>query len=249
MNYYNDNDPKVCAWLRELITAGEIAPGVVDCRSILEVKADELEGYDLKLRVAQDYEFWTRAARITEFANLRDVLLRYRTHNTRMSVAYAQSMHEDALAISKNAISAALGKNVSLRALNALALPSSVESPRDLLEAAKMFRDLCLQYTRRAAMSHAERGLIRRDSARTLLDLTMLCMRKSVVLSLLILSTAVRLAPEDSFRLLISSIFKAANRRRRRSWFNVRLSVRKAEQRLGFMARTTLEDGLRATID
>jgi len=23
MNYYNDNDPKSCAWLRELIAAGE----------------------------------------------------------------------------------------------------------------------------------------------------------------------------------------------------------------------------------
>jgi len=46
LNYYNDNDPKACAWLRELIAAGEIAPGVVDCRSITEVKSEELEGYD-----------------------------------------------------------------------------------------------------------------------------------------------------------------------------------------------------------
>jgi DNA (cytosine-5)-methyltransferase 1 len=45
VNYYNDNDPKACAWLRELIAAGELPAGDVDCRSILEVKADELAGY------------------------------------------------------------------------------------------------------------------------------------------------------------------------------------------------------------
>lgn len=45
MNYYNDNDPKVCAWLRELVAAGELPPGVVDCRSIADIKPDELRGY------------------------------------------------------------------------------------------------------------------------------------------------------------------------------------------------------------
>jgi DNA (cytosine-5)-methyltransferase 1 len=45
MHYYNDNDPKVCAWLRKLIAAGELPPGDVDCRSIVEVKAHELERY------------------------------------------------------------------------------------------------------------------------------------------------------------------------------------------------------------
>lgn len=28
MNYYNDNDPKACAWLRELIAQGHLPPGV-----------------------------------------------------------------------------------------------------------------------------------------------------------------------------------------------------------------------------
>jgi len=46
MNYYNDNDQKACAWLRELIAAGELPPGDVDERSITEIKADDLAGYD-----------------------------------------------------------------------------------------------------------------------------------------------------------------------------------------------------------
>ena len=35
--YYNENDPKAAAWLRELIKGGHIAPGVVDERSIEDV--------------------------------------------------------------------------------------------------------------------------------------------------------------------------------------------------------------------
>jgi DNA (cytosine-5)-methyltransferase 1 len=46
MNFYNDNDPKACAWLRELIADGHLPPGDVDERSILEIKADELRGFD-----------------------------------------------------------------------------------------------------------------------------------------------------------------------------------------------------------
>lgn len=46
MNYYNDNDPKACAWLRELIAQGHLPPGTVDERSILEIKPDELTGFD-----------------------------------------------------------------------------------------------------------------------------------------------------------------------------------------------------------
>ena len=40
--YYNEIDPFAAAWLRELIKAGHIAPGVVDERSIEDVKPDEL---------------------------------------------------------------------------------------------------------------------------------------------------------------------------------------------------------------
>ena len=45
MNYYNEHDPKAAAWLRELIRAGEIPPGEVDERSIVDVKPNELTTY------------------------------------------------------------------------------------------------------------------------------------------------------------------------------------------------------------
>lgn len=43
--YYNDNDPAACGWLRELIAAGELPPGDVDCRSITEIEPDEIRTY------------------------------------------------------------------------------------------------------------------------------------------------------------------------------------------------------------
>jgi DNA (cytosine-5)-methyltransferase 1 len=43
--YYNDSDPFVCAWLRNLIAAGLIPAGEVDERPIQEVQPDALRGY------------------------------------------------------------------------------------------------------------------------------------------------------------------------------------------------------------
>ncbi len=72
--YYNDADPAVCAWLRELIVAGQLPDGMVDGRSILDVAPDDLRGftqchffagiggwpYALRLAgVAEDLSVWT----------------------------------------------------------------------------------------------------------------------------------------------------------------------------------------------
>ena len=45
MNYYNDNDPFVCDWTRNLIADGLIPDGVVDCRPIQEVEPSDLKGF------------------------------------------------------------------------------------------------------------------------------------------------------------------------------------------------------------
>lgn len=43
--FYNENDPFAAAWLRELIAAGHIADGVVDERSIVDLRPSDLDGY------------------------------------------------------------------------------------------------------------------------------------------------------------------------------------------------------------
>ncbi len=43
--YYNENEPYAAQWLRNLIDAGHIAPGVVDDRDIRDVTAGDLRGF------------------------------------------------------------------------------------------------------------------------------------------------------------------------------------------------------------
>jgi DNA (cytosine-5)-methyltransferase 1 len=43
--YYNEFDPYAAAWIRNLINAGLIAPGIVDERSIEDVRPDDLDGF------------------------------------------------------------------------------------------------------------------------------------------------------------------------------------------------------------
>jgi DNA (cytosine-5)-methyltransferase 1 len=43
--YYNEWDPKIAAWLKELIRRGLVADGEVDTRSILDVRPDDLRGF------------------------------------------------------------------------------------------------------------------------------------------------------------------------------------------------------------
>jgi DNA (cytosine-5)-methyltransferase 1 len=43
--FYSEWDPYAAQWLRNLIEAGHIAPGVVDERSIADIDPDELDGY------------------------------------------------------------------------------------------------------------------------------------------------------------------------------------------------------------
>ena len=43
--YYNEFDPYAAQWLRNLITAGHIAAGDVDERSIVDVRPEDLKGY------------------------------------------------------------------------------------------------------------------------------------------------------------------------------------------------------------
>jgi DNA (cytosine-5)-methyltransferase 1 len=45
VNYYNENDPKAAAWLRQLIAAELIPAGHVDERSICDVQPQDLDGY------------------------------------------------------------------------------------------------------------------------------------------------------------------------------------------------------------
>ena len=72
MNYYNDNDPKAAAWLRELIAANLIPPGEVDERSIEDVTKSDLQGYT-QVHMFAGIGGWAEALRIAGWTADRPV--------------------------------------------------------------------------------------------------------------------------------------------------------------------------------
>jgi DNA (cytosine-5)-methyltransferase 1 len=70
--YYNENDPYAAQWLRNLIAAGHIAPGDVDARSIVDVKADDLEGYE-QAHFFAGIGGWSHALRLAGWPDDRSV--------------------------------------------------------------------------------------------------------------------------------------------------------------------------------
>jgi len=63
MHYYNDHEPYVCQWLRNLIDAGELPEGDVDERSIAEVLPSEIDGY-VSCHFFAGIGGWAKALRI-----------------------------------------------------------------------------------------------------------------------------------------------------------------------------------------
>jgi len=72
VNYYNENDPKAAAWLRELIKGGHIADGIVDERSIVEVKPADLTGF-VQCHFFAGIGGWSYALRLAGWPDDREV--------------------------------------------------------------------------------------------------------------------------------------------------------------------------------
>lgn len=70
--YYNEIDLYAAQWLRNLIVAGHIAPGDVDERSIVDVKADDLKGYQ-QCHFFAGIGGWSHALRLAGWPDDRPV--------------------------------------------------------------------------------------------------------------------------------------------------------------------------------
>lgn len=70
--YYNEFEPYAAQWLRNLISAGHIAPGDVDERSIVDVGADDLKGYT-QCHFFAGIGGWSLAARLAGWPDEREL--------------------------------------------------------------------------------------------------------------------------------------------------------------------------------
>jgi len=70
--YFNEFDSKLTPWLQALVDAGEIAAGDVDSRSIVEVKASDLEGFT-QVHFFAGIGGWSHALRLAGWPDSRRV--------------------------------------------------------------------------------------------------------------------------------------------------------------------------------
>lgn len=70
--YYNEFEPYAAAWLRNLIAKGLIADGVVDDRSIRDVRPDDLRGFT-QCHFFAGIGMWSHALRLAGWADDRPV--------------------------------------------------------------------------------------------------------------------------------------------------------------------------------
>jgi DNA (cytosine-5)-methyltransferase 1 len=70
--YYNEIDPFAAAWLQRLINSGHIAPGIVDTRSIEDVKPDDLRGFT-QCHFFAGIGVWSHALRLAGWPDDRPV--------------------------------------------------------------------------------------------------------------------------------------------------------------------------------
>lgn len=70
--YYNENDPKAAAWLRELIKIGLIADGEVDERSIVDIRPKDIKGFN-QCHFFAGIGGWSHALRLAGWPNDRAV--------------------------------------------------------------------------------------------------------------------------------------------------------------------------------
>ena len=71
--YYNENDPKAAAWLKELIKQKHIAHGEVDERSITEIRPADLEGFK-QCHFFAGVGGWSYALRLANWPDDKPVL-------------------------------------------------------------------------------------------------------------------------------------------------------------------------------
>ena len=70
--YYNEHDPFAAAWLRNLISAGHIAPGDVDERDIRDIQPGDLRGY-VQCHFFAGIGVWSYALRNAGWADDRPI--------------------------------------------------------------------------------------------------------------------------------------------------------------------------------
>lgn len=153
---------------------------------------DAAGGYDPAYVAAQDYEFFARAIKFTEAANLPDILVRLRKHRLAISTAQGGIQFRGAMAVSRSAITELLGHPVPEEPFSLLFNPGARGSPEVLAKALDLLLEIYRAYTRKNSPSRSEIEWIERDLIKRMCSLAVRGLDLNFLTSLKILTEAMR---------------------------------------------------------
>jgi hypothetical protein len=159
-------------------------------------------GYDPAYAVSNDYDLWCRVSQITGLANLSDVVLHYRRHDTSYSQRRKEQSRRETSTIVQRAFASEIG--VHLTQPEAMRLVWGLHSP--LVQSPKMagiLRQLAFHIRDKYQLTPSEWKTVQQDIARRLL--LVLRQRPDAGSAALSLVYAFRIAPLYSVRRLYSN--------------------------------------------
>lgn len=109
--------------------------------------------YDENCVTAQDYELWSRLIWKTEFANLKDILLKYRVHKEQISVKRSTEQTKTAN-IARTRMIGKIKKDITEEQLSLFM--RNIDSEEELLEVRNLCNDLLSQNSIKKVYSHEE---------------------------------------------------------------------------------------------
>ncbi len=163
-----DEEGKIFGHLRHPVTPGAIRfamfmknPVLNSTGLIRRTKGEEIGWYrDL---AAEDYDFWSRAARAFPVANIPKFLLQYRKWEGAFTASSMDALELSCLPIMQEAAQELLGNTVSLSEVTSLrkAVAGQALSKADCLIATRLLRRLQRAYLRQVPLTVEERRFVR----------------------------------------------------------------------------------------
>jgi len=141
-------------------------PTVMMRRSVVE----RAGGYNPELIHAEDYDLWRKLATITHIANLKDVLLHYRRHESVISTLYSNQQYANGVKISQSLMAETLGENVPLSLVQLVWSPT-LKTSAQIYQVSQLIYRLWKATDDKLEIFPNERQAIKQDAARRIIDL------------------------------------------------------------------------------
>lgn len=139
-------------------------PTVMMRRSLLV----DIEGYRPEFDVAHDCDLWQRLSHHTKFANLPDIVVYYRRHESNITRRRRNQGYEQAASIAQRSIEATLGTHVPLEDMMCLMRMYDAE-PRQIGGLSRRMCQLVRRFGQTTPVTPDEWRLVKHDAATTIL--------------------------------------------------------------------------------